>query len=149
MTPQRDLHWSDVPNVRDLGGLPTPSGPTRFGRIVRSARRERFDDAAWEAARSWGLRTIVDLRTSNESGRRDGDPILAAEPSFATVLHAPTEDHANAEFRAVCFPILDSPEYWRHNLRILPHLVRHTLEAIAAAEPGILIHCSAVGTEPG
>jgi protein-tyrosine phosphatase len=59
------------------------------------------------------------------------------------VVSAPTEDHENQEFRQVCFPILDSPEYWPHNLRILPSLVRGALLAVATAEPGILIHCSA------
>ncbi len=59
------------------------------------------------------------------------------------MISAPTEDHDNDEFRRVCFPILDSPEYWQHNLRILPTLVRRALEAIAGARPGILIHCSA------
>ena len=58
-------------------------------------------------------------------------------------MSAPTEDHENDEFRQTCFPILDSPEYWPHNLRILPSLVRGALLAVAAAEPGILIHCSA------
>lgn len=56
---------------------------------------------------------------------------------------APTEDQTHPEFRAVCLPILDSPEYWQHNIRILPSLVRGALEAIASSEPGVLVHCSA------
>lgn len=40
-------------------------------------------------------------------------------------------------------PILDSPEYWDHNVRILPQLIRRALEAIARSEPGILVHCGA------
>lgn len=40
-------------------------------------------------------------------------------------------------------PFLDSPEYWQHNVRILPELVRQTLEAIASSEPGVLVHCAA------
>lgn len=59
------------------------------------------------------------------------------------VVSAPTEDHDNVEFRQTCFPILDSPEYWPHNLRILPSLVRCALLAVASAEPGVLIHCGA------
>lgn len=97
-----------------------------------------------------GLVTVVDLRGSSETGRRDGDPSIG--PSVLdgiTVVSAPTEDHDNAEFRQVCFPILDSPEYWPHNLRILPHLVLATSTAIAAARPGVLVHCSAGGTGPG
>ncbi|WIE75172.1 tyrosine-protein phosphatase [Curtobacterium sp. MCSS17_007] len=59
------------------------------------------------------------------------------------VVHAPTEDQDDPEFRAVCFPILDSPEYWRHNWRILPDLVLAALHAVADAPSGVLVHCSA------
>lgn len=103
-----------------------------------------LSEAGWDEARRWGLATVVDLRGSSETGRRDGHPSIG--PSLLdgiTVVSAPTEDHDNAEFREVCFPILDSPEYWPHNLRILPHLVLATLTAIAAARPGVLVHCSA------
>lgn len=58
-------------------------------------------------------------------------------------VHAPTEDQDDPEFREVCFPILDSPEYWHHNWRILPDLVLVSFEAIAAAPSGVLVHCSA------
>ena len=60
-----------------------------------------------------------------------------------SVVHAPTEDQDNPEFREVCFPILDSPEYWHHNWRILPGLVLASLDAIASAPAGVLVHCSA------
>lgn len=139
----RELSWGGVPNLRDLGGLPTTDGgTTAFGRVARGLRREMLDAAGWEAARAWGLRTVVDLRCAYEVGPRDGDP-GAALPADVTVVPAPLEDHDDAEFRRVCFPILDSPEYWEHNLRILPGLVRRALEAVATAEPGVLVHCSA------
>ncbi|MDO5081795.1 MAG: tyrosine-protein phosphatase [Arachnia propionica] len=138
----RQLAWGGVPNVRDLGGLATPQGPTRFGRIARGPRRELLDDSGWRAALAWGLNTVVDLRCDHETGLRDGDP-GAVVPQSMTVICAPTEDHENTEFRDTCFPILDSPEYWRHNLRILPTMVRAALEAIADATPGVLVHCSA------
>lgn len=138
----RKLEWGQVANIRDLGGLPTLHGPTQFGRIARSPRRELMDDGAWNAATTWGLHTIIDLRCSYEIGRHDDDPVLTTAPQL-TVVHAPTEDHDNAEFRETCFPILDSPACWSHNIRILPNLVRSALEAIAEATPGILVHCSA------
>jgi protein-tyrosine phosphatase len=140
----RELLWDGYVNARDLGGLPTslsPTGFTAFGRVARGPRRERLTAAGWGDANTWGLSTIVDLRCASEVGRRDGDP--EATIPAATVVHAPTEDQDNPEFRAVCFPILDSPEYWQHNWRILPNLVRTTLHEIAHAEPGILVHCSA------
>ncbi|OKL50749.1 tyrosine-protein phosphatase [Buchananella hordeovulneris] len=138
----RELTWGEVPNVRDLGGLVTPQGPTQFGRIARGPRRELLDDIGWQAARAWGLNTVVDLRCDYEVGVREEDP-GAAVPQSVTIISAPTEDHENTEFQKTCFPILDSPAYWRHNLRILPAMVRATLEAIAEATPGVLVHCSA------
>ncbi|MEG3615605.1 tyrosine-protein phosphatase [Isoptericola haloaureus] len=143
----RELDWTGCPNVRDLGGLPTSlsaTGATLTGRIARGPRRELLTESGWSAARDWGLTTVVDLRCPDEVGPRTGDPVVRpAVTESVTVLLAPTEDHADAEFRRTCFPILDSPAYWSHNWRILPHLVRSALEAIADARPGVLVHCSA------
>jgi protein tyrosine/serine phosphatase len=140
----RRLDWDGYRNCRDLGGLATPSGPTRPGRVARGPRRELLTTTGWAQARAWGLHTVIDLRCTEEIGVREGDP----SPDLAVldgidIIHSPTEDHANPEFRQVCFPILDSPEYWPHNVRILPGMVRRTLETIAHARPGILIHCGA------
>lgn len=143
----RELDWDGYRNVRDLGGLPTPSSPTgatQLGRIARGPRRELLTDRGWQDARVWGLRSVVDLRCADEVGRREGDPLVAPDAlTDITVVAAPTEDQDDPEFRGVCFPILDSPEYWRHNWRILPDLVLGALRAIADAPSGVLVHCSA------
>ena len=140
----RELDWGGAPNIRDLGGLAGRWGETRYGRVARGPRRELIPEQGWRAARDWGLRTVVDLRCPEEQGRRDGDPRVEEETLRDVVIRcAPTEDHDNAEFRETCFPILDSPEYWPHNLRILPGLVAAALTTLAAAEPGIFVHCSA------
>ncbi|GAA2054933.1 hypothetical protein GCM10009820_14450 [Leifsonia soli] len=141
----RNLDWDGLPNVRDLGGLPTrlsDTGTTVMGRVARGPRRELLTSAGWLAASRWGLRSVVDLRSAGESGPRDADP-EAVPPEGVTITLAPTEDQTHPEFRDVCLPILDSPEYWQHNVRILPGLIRETLEAIAASQPGVLIHCAA------
>lgn len=143
----RTLAWDGYLNLRDLGGLPTPmseSGATSFGRVARGPRRESMTEHGWAQARSWGLRTVIDLRCAHEVGRRDEDPdVAAAATDGIAFTNAPTEDQTDAEFRRVCFPILDSPAYWAHNWRLLPQLVRATFEAIADSAPGILVHCSA------
>ncbi|WP_066518470.1 tyrosine-protein phosphatase [Curtobacterium ammoniigenes] len=143
----RHLDWDGYLNARDLGGLPTPlsdTGATLFGRVARGPRRELLTESGWRDARAWGLAAVVDLRCAYEVGVRDGDPTVDPE-AFAgvRVANAPTEDQDDPEFREICFPILDSPEYWRHNWRILPHLVLATLHAIADAPDGVLVHCSA------
>lgn len=143
----RNLDWDGYRNARDLGGLATPLSPTGstvLGRIARGPRREFLTEQGWRDARDWGLTSIVDLRCADEIGPRDGDPVVAPDVAGTVpVTVAPTEDQDDPEFRAVCFPILDSPEYWRHNWRILPGLVLGALRAIADAPPGLLVHCSA------
>lgn len=141
----RELDWDGSRNIRDLGGLATPLSPTGrtvHGRVARGPRRELLTSAAWDTADRWGLRSVVDLRSADEVGSRTGDPD-APPPERLSIVLAPTEDQTDAEFRAVCMPILDSPEYWRYNVRILPALVRGALTAVAEAEPGILVHCAA------
>ena len=143
----RDLHWDGYPNARDLGGLPTARSATGFtipGRIARGPRRELLTDEGWADAHRWGVSTIVDLRCEYEIGPQTDDPdVDPARTTALTIVNAPTEDHNNPEFREACFPILDSPAYWEHNWRILPHLVHGALQAIASAESGVLVHCSA------
>ena len=115
-----------------------------FGRVARGPRRELLTEEGWRDARRWGLSTVVDLRCAYEIGVREGDPDVATEAmATMSVVNAPTEDQENPEFREVCFPILDSPEYWRHNWRILSDLVLGSLSAIADAPAGVLVHCSA------
>ena len=141
----RTLDWDGANNIRDLGGLDTPlsaTGATRWGRVARGPRREALSASGWEAASAWGLRSVVDLRNVDEAGTRESDP-GALPPDGLVITATPTEDRDDPEFRAVCLPILGSPEYWQHNVRILPGLVRGALEAIAASEPGVLVHCSA------
>lgn len=143
----RTLTWDGYRDVRDLGGLPTPlspTGTTRTGRVARGPRRELLTAAGREDAVRWGVRTVVDLRNADERGARAGDPEVAGEPwPGVTVVHAPTEDPTHTGFLETCGPILDSPEYWAHNARLLPGLLRETLRAVATAEPGVLVHCSA------
>lgn len=140
----RTLDWDGSCDVRDLGGLPTPlssTGATIRGRVARGPRRELLTAAGWIAATRWGLLSVVDLRSRDEVGPRGADP-NAEPPEGVAISCAPTEDQAHPEFRVVCLPILDSPEYWRHNVRILPGLVRCALEAIAASDPGVLVQCA-------
>ncbi|MGY5766666.1 tyrosine-protein phosphatase [Brachybacterium sp. DNPG3] len=141
----RALMWDGIRNVRDLGGLPTPlaaDGVTSRGRVARGPRRELLTDEGWRDASAWGLRSIVDLRCEYEVGARETDP-AAVPPRDVSIVLAPTEDQGHPEFREVCLPILDSPEYWQHSVRILPEHIRVTLEAIASSDPGVFVHCSA------
>ena len=55
-------------NVRDLGGLPTADGrTTRWGRFVRSDVLTGLPDESHETLFAHGVRTVVDLRTTEET----------------------------------------------------------------------------------
>ncbi|QYH36357.1 tyrosine-protein phosphatase [Salinibacterium sp. M195] len=142
-----ELTWDGYINARDFGGLPTElstTGTTISGRIARGPRRERLTAAGWADARRWGLASVVDLRCPQEIGPGEGDHAIAEDVlAGITIVNAPTEDQDDPEFWETCAPILDSPEYWAHNWRLQPQLVRASLDAIANSAPGILVHCSA------
>lgn len=57
-------------NVRDLGGLPTSDGrTTRWRRFLRSDLLSGLPDEARETLHAYGIRTVVDLRTTDETLR--------------------------------------------------------------------------------
>jgi protein-tyrosine phosphatase len=68
---ERTLVWEGCVNVRDLGGHPTPAGPTAFRAVVRADSIDRLSEAGWQSLVGYGIRRVVDLRTP---GERDGGP---------------------------------------------------------------------------
>jgi protein-tyrosine phosphatase len=66
MTTPSKLHTGWV-NFRDLGGHPTPAGPTRFGRVFRSdSLAHAGPDHVARLTDELGVRTVVDLRSAKE-----------------------------------------------------------------------------------
>lgn len=114
------------------------------GDVYRMGRREWLTEAGWRQAYDHGIRTVVDLRNEAEIRRRETDPQVpgAALAGFDVVL-APTEDPDNREFRELCVPYLNDPSSYADNARIFPELLAGVFKAVAAAEGGVIIHCSA------
>ncbi|AXJ08452.1 tyrosine-protein phosphatase [Arthrobacter sp. PM3] len=114
------------------------------GDVYRMGRREWLTEAGWRQAYSDGIRTVVDLRNPAEIRRRETDPAVpeAALAGFDVVL-APTEDPDNGEFRALCVPYLNDPASYADNARLFPDLLAGVFKAVAAADGGVVIHCSA------
>src|SRR3954447_26902807 len=78
--PSRLLPLVGAFNFRDLGGYPTGDGMvTRWGQVFRSDTLNALSHDDLDVLRQLGLRTIVDLRTSNETVR-DGRGPLESEP---------------------------------------------------------------------
>jgi protein-tyrosine phosphatase len=114
------------------------------GDVYRMGRREWLTEAGWRQAYGHGIRTVVDLRNQAEIRRRETDPTVpeAALAGFDVVL-APTEDPDNSEFRELCVPYLSDPASYPDNARLFPDLLARVFKAVAAAERGVVIHCSA------
>lgn len=62
----RDLDWDGCLAIRDLGGLATPDGVTTSGVFVRSDNARKLTARGWEQAWSYGIRTVLDLRSETE-----------------------------------------------------------------------------------
>lgn len=72
----RVIAFTNVFNVRDLGGLRTADGRrVRRGMVFRADGVDRLDGEDLEVARALGLRTVIDLRTPGELERRGGFPV--------------------------------------------------------------------------
>ena len=133
----RRLDWPDVRNARDLGGLPTAEGGRiRAGAVVRSDSAQRLTAEGVAAARAFGIRRVVDLRSHREA--REWPNPFADDPDYRLrPLIDPRREVASPES-----PEHSLAEVYRRSLtRNGPYIVAG-LAAIADAPPGgVLVHC--------
>lgn len=71
-------HIPGLLNLRDLGGHPTPSGPTIVGRLLRSDAPDRLGPEGFGQLAEMGVRTIIDLRHLAEIPPSSMETIRAA-----------------------------------------------------------------------
>jgi protein-tyrosine phosphatase len=132
----RRLVWDACLNVRDLGGLTCGGSTLLKGRIVRSSMIGTLTAAGRESVRAHGIRTVIDLRTSEElaetaSPFRDG----------LTYRHAPfTAAQTMGLHRAAAGGTMAET---LRQLAVPGGGLAPAIAAIAESEPGILIHCLA------
>jgi protein tyrosine/serine phosphatase len=122
--------------VRDLGGLSCGDSVLARGRVVRSSMIGTLSPAGRESVRAHGIRTVIDLRTSEE---------LALTPSpfrdDVTYRHAPfTAAQTMGLHRAAVGGTMSDT---LRQLAIPGGGLAPAIAAIAESEPGILIHCLA------
>jgi hypothetical protein len=139
---QRDLVWDGCVNVRDLGGLPTAlGGATKGGQVVRSDNPSRLSDRGWSALSSYGIRTVVALRTI---GTEDAEPNQDRIPPHVTVERVFLEDCTDNEFRSRCVDtgFWTTPLQWQEMLRHWPERCAAAVASVARADPGgVLVSC--------
>ena len=82
---ERVLAWEACANARDLGGYPTHDGQeTAWGRIVRSDTPSRLTEAGRASLAAYGIRTVIDLRMTDEI-QRDPTPFAGQRTRGAAV----------------------------------------------------------------
>jgi protein-tyrosine phosphatase len=136
--PQRDLVIDGLANVRDLGGLQRADGSTTpDGVFIRAEMLDRLSPEGWDALRSRGVRTIIDLRRPDERTRTAPDDLRVVGVDL---------DGDEREFWA---PVeadgrWGTPLYYLAHLEQLPHRLTEVLDALAVADDGaVLFHCGA------
>jgi protein-tyrosine phosphatase len=123
-------------NMRDIGGYPTSGGGTvRWRTLLRSDALSRLDDTGRAALAGLGLRTVVDLRTSEEAENAPS----ALDGTSARVFHVPL-------LRAEDFDGLppELAEVYRRMVDNRGEALARAVGTLATADalPG-LVHCSA------
>jgi protein-tyrosine phosphatase len=139
---ERILLWDGCINVRDLGGLKTCDGRmTRWGTVVRSDSPARLTAAGWSALYTYGIRTIITLRTLGMV-----EPELDLTPPYADLvtIQAAIEDITDQEFlqQWAASGLWSTPLYYKDALHRWPERHAAVISAIARARPGgVLFHC--------
>jgi protein tyrosine/serine phosphatase len=114
------------------------------GGVYRMGRREWLTAEGWRQAHDDGVRTVVDLRNSRETRRRDTDPAVPeAAWSGVSIISAPTEEPDDSRFTAVCGPYLNDPVHYLHNVLLYPKKFVDVFRAVGAATGAVVIHCAA------
>ena len=133
---QELLRVEGLQNLRDVGGLPTAEGGrTRHGRLLRSDSPHRLTEEGWRRLLGAGVRTVVDLRTTNE---RTGNPAGPGVPDIRSV-HAPIFEDGDV-FPEHLVDNVDVYSWWVH---ARGDAVAAALAAIADSDGPVLVHCHA------
>lgn len=139
--PSREVQLPVVPNARHLGGLPSATGITSLGDIIRSARLAELQPSGIDALRRQGIRVVVDLRTAHERA-------LSPEPRLSsfgfTNLWVPVVERDPAP-HGVSLEYGDAGFLWMYQnfLEYGRNGMCQVVQTLADSQGGVLYHCSA------
>jgi protein tyrosine/serine phosphatase len=144
----RILDWEGCYNVRDLGGLETADGyRVRWGALVRSDLPTRLTETGRQALVDHGVRTIVDLRLSDEvADDWDSYPFRDGNAGQPTYVHSPFygPDGLTEERIATYRAAQTRAEINQLDLDFNARWITAAVAAIAdASAGGVLVHCHA------
>ena len=147
---ERILDWEGALNARDTGGLPThDAGHIRHGALVRSDVISRLTQSGRAALVAHGVRTIVDVRTSEEIGRDVDYPFRGtagtADPKYVNVSFVtPLTDEEEARVRERRENATQLAKLNKMDVEVHRTGIGAVIAAVAEAQPGgVLIHCYA------
>jgi protein-tyrosine phosphatase len=142
-TPGRHLNWPDCYNTRDLGGLPAKDGAiTRWRSVIRSDILNRLTDEGQRALLDYGVRTIIDLRSSKEAAEELSFTASSADRPL-DYYNLPIEKYY-PHVSAMIQKAKSRGEVYCIILDHYPDAVAEILRAMVNAPPGgIVIHCHA------
>jgi protein-tyrosine phosphatase len=147
---ERILDWEGSLNARDTGGLPTADGAhIRHGALVRSDVLTRLTPSGRDALIAHGVRTIVDVRTTEELARDVDYPFretqAAHEPAYINVSFvSDLTDEQMARIKAAQSTSWNLGELNSLDIDLHRAGVAGIAAAVADAQPGgVLIHCYA------
>jgi protein tyrosine/serine phosphatase len=131
------LDWDGLQNARDLGGHPTPSGPTRHRVVVRSEVPSGLTQEGLRMLEEHGITGFLDLRSREEA---DTEPSpFTTRPGHRRV--AMLDREAMGRVRKMT----ESEELFEFLLLDRARLVGEALGALLllSAGGGVLVHCRA------
>ena len=134
------LRWDACFNVRDLGGHETPRGVTAERSVVRSDSLARLTDAGVDALVEYGVRTVVDLRTSGERAAEPG-PFAAQGSSHVTCVHAPLYDESDVATVRALRSCREAEQTYALLLARCAGGIAAAARALARAPGAAVIHC--------
>ena len=138
--PRRVLNVPSMHNLRDLGGYPTTDGAvTRWRSLLRADDPVQLTPAGLRALLDLGLRTAIDLRWPEEVASSPS-PLPRTDVRYHHISLLTQSQHNWGRLSG------EGPkENWK--CLVLAHTapqLKAVLQAIAAAEPGLLLfHCVA------
>jgi protein tyrosine/serine phosphatase len=135
----RHLDWDALLNARDLGGLPIAGGGnTQWRAVIRADHLGRLTPRGWQALLAYGVRTVIDLRSSREAA---AEPYSLPPGAPLAHLHLPM-DQVDARVSALFAAATSRAEVYGIGADHYPDYNAAVLRAVAAAPAGgVLIHC--------
>ena len=141
---ERRLLWDACYNVRDLGGCPTKHHKqTRWRAFVRADNLARLSDDGQEALMSYGVKTIIDLRSQYE--RNMDPPVFASfhgRHGFPQHIHLPVLDENDNAGIEIINRTPSLTEIYSIIIDRYRENIARVMKAFAGATNGtILFHC--------